>query len=235
MNDFITTDINKMREYIAAGRDKTSRAIANNTRATIDGNNINIRLHSTDVVIMTDNCKESGYIIDSGGWRSVTTKERINRYIPNHVYQNKGVWYIDGRDGEQTLFYDGMQLDADGYPTEPRPTGKYEKALAGIKKQAKQYARDYVEAIKAGALDMPGAGDCLYCQFGQQAENMPGEHIALHIKESYYVPSLLVNAARAAGYRDFQIGLMGIGGQTMIINPERIIYRYVVKQLQRGL
>ena len=61
---------------------------------------------------------KDGYVIDSCGWRSVTTKERLNRYIPHHtVYQRDWVWYIrDHNDGweDNPEFIDGMFICNDG-------------------------------------------------------------------------------------------------------------------------
>jgi hypothetical protein len=122
-----------------------------------------------------------------------------------------------------------MLIDFEGYPVKPKATAKYEKQMKAIKKQAREYARGYVEALKAGAVDMPSGGDCWGC-LGMIPSS---SHIADHIKERYYVPSLLVNAGRAAGYQDHQIGLMGIGGHRLFINPEQNIYKYVVKQLAK--
>jgi hypothetical protein len=80
----------------------SKRKIGNNTYATIqpDGS-VTIRLHSTDVVtIYPDDAVE----VNSGGWRSSTTKDRINKYSPVKVYQKNHQWYFD--DGSE--FQDGM-------------------------------------------------------------------------------------------------------------------------------
>jgi hypothetical protein len=192
---------------------------------------IAIKLHDTDIVTVFN---DGRMILNSGGWLSVTTKERINRYTNAGISQRGGIWYM--KDG--SLFYDGMTIKADGTPLKPRATAAYEKKLKAIKKQAREYARGYVEALKAGLIDFPNGGDCWACLMkgpkGQ--ETFPGSnHIQEHMKDKYYVPSLLVNAGRAAGYRDEQIGLMGIGGQSLFIDPENNIYKYIVKQLQKEL
>lgn len=222
-----------LRDFVAAGRNKTSRTLANNTTARIlNDAMVAIKLHQTDILIFTPNT----VTLNSGGWLSVTTKERINRYTNAGISQKNGVWYMS--DG--SLFYDGMVVKNDGTPVAPRKTDKYEKQLKAIKRDVKAYAKKYVEALKAGLIDMPSGGDCWACAMrpvGDQsgATVMGASHLRDHMAENYFVPSLLVNAGRAAGYQDFQIGMMGIGGHKLFIDPERNIYRYMVKQLQQEI
>src|SRR5690349_8930926 len=71
---------------------KTSRKLANNTYLQRrDDKTIAVKLHDTDVVTYTTDEK---IILNSGGWRTVTTKERINTFSPLTVYQNKSIWYV---------------------------------------------------------------------------------------------------------------------------------------------
>lgn len=228
------------RQFIAGGRHKTYRTAANNTTVReVEGGAVAIQLHATDIVIVL---ASGGFVLNSGGWRSVTTKERINRYTPARLWQDKSVWYIADKTGKPTLFYDGMTIDAEGYPIKPRATLQYEKRLKAIKKQAKVYATGFVAELKNGLVPMPSAGDCWFCamrpvgsmgSLGDATKNT--QHLKDHMAEKYYVPSLLVNAGREAGYRDDQIGLMGIGGHRLFINPQSNIYRYMVKHLMADL
>lgn len=81
------------------------RKVGNNTYAEIlpDGS-VGIMLHSTYVVkIHPDNSAT----LNSGGWRTPTTKDRINQYSPVRVYQRDWTWYLN--DG--TPFEDGMVVD----------------------------------------------------------------------------------------------------------------------------
>jgi hypothetical protein len=215
--------------FIKSGRNKTVRTCANNTQVRLlDDGGIAIKLHHTDIVTIT---KDNTYILNSGGWQTVTTKERINRYSPAGISQRAGIWYMS--DG--SLFYDGMEVNSQGLPLKPKATGKYESEIKTIKKQAREYAKGYVEALQAGLVGMPSGGDCWYCLMFDKDGSAPAGHIRTHIDDKYYVPSLLVNAGRSAGYRDDQIGLMGIGGQRVYINPENNIYKYIVKRLQAEL
>jgi len=121
---------------------RDSRKIGNNTylkrRADTE---IAIMLHATDVVTY----KQSGEVVlNSGGWHTVTTKDRISEYIPNsyQVGQEKGIWYVrkkcnfrkeycEWSDSEEPTydweclseFYDGMILKG-GRVIKPRKPEK---------------------------------------------------------------------------------------------------------------
>jgi len=217
------------KDYISKGKNKTSRPIANNTTVRLVEGGVAIKLHNTDIVTMLDNGKT---ILSSGGWRTHTTKERLNEYTRSGISQKLGVWYMR----DKSLFYDGIELDINGDVIKPQNTEKYEKELIKIKKRAKTYAHNFALALEAGKVDFPSGGDCWYCLMLQGVNN--DRHIIDHMDKSYFVPSLLVNAAKASGYQDYQIGLMGIGKQKMMFSVkdvERIIYKYVVKELQKNL
>jgi hypothetical protein len=69
-----------------------ARKIGNNTYAEIESDNsVSVRLHGTAVVRFYPN----GLVkLNSGGWRTSTTKNRINKYSPVKVYQKKYEWYL---------------------------------------------------------------------------------------------------------------------------------------------
>lgn len=82
-------------KFIAGGRSKRDRPLANNTRAEYRGSDaIAIRLHATDVVTYH---RDGRIVLNSGGWRTVTTRDRINGYSPARVYSEHGVWYVSLR------------------------------------------------------------------------------------------------------------------------------------------
>jgi len=79
-----------------------SKKIDNNTIEYLQNNGTKvIRLHQTDIITF----KNGVVILNSGGWRTPTTRNRINKYSGIHVNQLKGQWFI----GEY-LFYDGMKF-----------------------------------------------------------------------------------------------------------------------------
>lgn len=73
-------------------RNANRRKVGNNTYAEIlhDGS-VGIMLHSTYVVKIHPN---NTYTLQTGGWNTPTTKDRINQYFPGYVRQRKGEWYV---------------------------------------------------------------------------------------------------------------------------------------------
>ncbi len=75
------------------GRCYNSRKLGNNTYLKRLGNNIAVVLHNTIILTITQNDK---LVLNTGGWYTVTTKNRINRYLPSYVslYQENYQWYL---------------------------------------------------------------------------------------------------------------------------------------------
>lgn len=92
---------------------------ANNTRIQKRGRAYAVRLHETDVVIIRP---DGTYRLNTGGWRTVTTRDRINRVTPCFVLQTKGIWHIG-----DILYEDGMLIDAFG-----EPIGKSQHTLSRV-------------------------------------------------------------------------------------------------------
>lgn len=59
----------------------------------IDEHTVGVKLHDTYVVKLHDDGSTS---LDSGGWHTMTTKDRINAYLPSHVQvgSDRGRWYV---------------------------------------------------------------------------------------------------------------------------------------------
>lgn len=94
-NDFLTAA-----EWIAEGRTGTDRPVANNTRLHLYEETpdrlacVGLKLHATDVVKLYGN---GDVEFDSGGWRTVTTKDRMSYHRDFMIYSHKGIWYIESR------------------------------------------------------------------------------------------------------------------------------------------
>jgi hypothetical protein len=79
-------------ELVAASRNKKSKPIANNTWVEArDLTHYAVRLHATDVVTYLAN---GNIVLDTGGWLTVTTKERISRFSPFGISSHKGQWRV---------------------------------------------------------------------------------------------------------------------------------------------
>lgn len=66
-----------------------------NTSILWEAGRMTVRFHNTDIVRIS----EHTVIFDSGGWRTVTTKQRMNQAmresnIPIYVYQKDFNWFI---------------------------------------------------------------------------------------------------------------------------------------------
>ena len=83
------------------------------TVASNDKGIIRITYHSTVVVAIEP---DGGVTLDSGGWRTNTTKTRMNQASNQYklgykVYQKTGDWFINMA-GIDVPFYDGIHIKA---------------------------------------------------------------------------------------------------------------------------
>jgi hypothetical protein len=94
---------------------RTSRSIANNTALVeLDDEGIGLRLHATYVVTFRP---DGSIVLNSGGWHTVTTKDRLNRVARAHgwsVYAKARTWYVGRRSGAEFEFEDGFTIPARG-------------------------------------------------------------------------------------------------------------------------
>jgi hypothetical protein len=101
------------------------KPLGNNTYLYKDGNDFVVRLHSTNVVRIRP---DGTYVLNSGGWSSKTTKDRINAYSPACISQKARTWYVYPRnnpllqEGEKAtlppVFCSGMVVDSNGFMVE---------------------------------------------------------------------------------------------------------------------
>ena len=84
---------------------KNERKIGNNTVLVRTSEGIKVRLHDHTVVLFTEDKK---VFVSSAGWKTTTTKDRINQFISGYVFQKKGIWFYKASDGTIVPFTDGM-------------------------------------------------------------------------------------------------------------------------------
>ncbi len=171
----------------------SSKKIANNTLEInlLDGTKA-IRLHHTNVVTIT---KNGTVILDSGGWMTPTTKDRINCFSPYGISQRKNIWYVS-INGTEYIFNDGMQIKKSGAVS---GASKKDNTLVKLDKKITGYVNSYMKKLINRELEKPSGGDCWYCSLGNENGSLgeltkDRDHIKQHIKEKYYVPSLIVRA-----------------------------------------
>ena len=183
---------------------KKSKFINNNTLEIEykDGTKA-IRFHSTDIVTIKDGI----YTLNSGGWRTRTTKERMADElikIDRSIYQEKSVWYISGnwknKDKKTVVYFDGIQFDKNGKCINPKDSEKVEAKTAKMIKKI----NSFVSLLSKENLPRPNGGDCWVCSMGIGESNSCLEQ---HIKEKYIHGSLLVNAMEYSGYSNQQIAI----------------------------
>lgn len=206
----------RAKQLLAKARNKNNgEPIANNTRLyERENNSISIQLHNTDIVTYKAN---GDIVLNSGGWKTVTTKSRINEYLEKWIItQHNSIWYLGhGWDSPEYLFEDGITIHPDG-SVDGKPYNKeIETKNRKLKKQVKKYVDGFVKALVNKQIPQPSTGDCWYCclktkdgkSWGDCTENT--DHIYSHFKEKYYVPSLLVNAIETFPVCDYARGSIG--------------------------
>ncbi len=181
------------------------RIVANNTvRYTAADGATAWRLHHTDVVT---HHVDGTWTLDSGGWKTVTTKDRMCQFAPCTIRSDRGIWYVG-----DVPFYDGMKLSADGTPI---TNGHDTATIAQDARALKRKISKFVCLIDTcDALPMPDAGDCFFCQMHEVKTGKPlgevtgyADHLVSHMDEGYLVGSLLVNAMRDRGFTNEGIAL----------------------------
>ena len=104
-------------DYFSAERElgnRDTRKVGNNTYLERDRwspGTIFLRLHRTRIVAF----HEDGSVrLNSGGWQTVTTKERLNWVSGIRVFQQDWQWYVYiPKTGETVPYSDGMVLFTD--------------------------------------------------------------------------------------------------------------------------
>lgn len=80
------------------------KKIANNTYLIDNGKRRAVRLHSTDIATELPNNRLR---IDTGGWDTLTTRERLHRFTTCRVYRDRGQTYVDGQELRDGLIVAG--------------------------------------------------------------------------------------------------------------------------------
>lgn len=101
--------MNRTRRYVfdllASGknvRTRNRRKVGNNTYAVRNGDGVDIILH--DTVILSYNA-DGTETLNAGGWRTVTTKARLNEFSKARVFSERGEWRV--YDGTLTPLREG--------------------------------------------------------------------------------------------------------------------------------
>ena len=195
-----------------------SKKLANNTYRIEYANGTSaIRFHDTDVVTF-DGGKT---VLNSGGFKTVSTKDRISQFSGLRISQVNGLWFVNGFD-----FYDGITF-VNGKPLKVKNHN-----LKKVNKLKKQIASFVAGIDKLDKLPVPNGGDCWDCCMKTEDGKTMGDlshsdHLINHVKENYLHGSLIVNALKEGGYRDEQL--------PFIFNFKPVVKRQLRKYLQRHI
>ena len=204
-------------DFVKSGRSKVERTYAKATTFRVEGDNIVVRYHHTDIITFKPDGSISIYF---NGYHTMTTRRRIGDIVNVRVWGSNGMSEVAG-----TVVANRATI-VNGIVTETDYKKSDEDEIKDMKKRIKAYCKEYADAYPN--MDDPSEGDCWYCSmFGGQGSS----HLLSHMEEKYYVPSLLHLAARDAGYTS--------GIPFTIFGPSyvkpvkqkvyRTIYKYMVK------
>jgi hypothetical protein len=242
-----TSQAESMKEIIAQGRILGKpKTVARNTFKYIRNDGaIVYRLHHTDILVVY---LDGTFQISSGGWKTITTKDRINQFMPAgwSVFSDRGIWYVRRRDGQDKVpFYEDMHLPE---ALDKQNRGVNQSLVNGqlaLKKRIDAFVKKTI--VKGKPIPLPSQGDCFYClmfnaekpvpvgSYGyatQNPEPQDNSHLLSHIDEGYMHGSLIVNAMRFAGYRDAGIALwLNMPGDRGYATIRRAVRRYLGRKL----
>lgn len=193
---------NNFQEAKEALNGRKHKKLANNTYARLEDDKVIIKLHDTDIITYTPR----KVILNTGGWFTVTTKERLNSFSPFHIYQDNSIWYIGAwlLGTINPIFYDGIEVKYSGEVLKKCLIygNKRKKEVTSLKKQVKEYLKAMQTHFDIKGIPLPDSGDCWICGFDGASK----EHLYAHLKEKYIHGSLIVNALLAREYSKEGIG-----------------------------
>jgi hypothetical protein len=216
------------------------KVIANNTfKIEYQDGSVAIRLHDTDVITFVDfdNANDFKYfVLDSGGWRTNTTRDRMHHWMPEgmRIFSTNGLWYVKTDKGVFDYF-DGMKISKDGTLLNPNKTVEKEKTAA---LKMKDRINKFVRLITKDNVPLPENGDCWDCAMVTQDGKSLGDasnsdHLEKHMMEKYLTGSLIVRALKEKGYSDHQIPY--VMRARMVDTIRRGLRKYMYKRLVKNI
>ena len=181
---------------------RPTKKLARNTYLREDDGRMVVKFWDTDIIIIDS---QDVYTLHTGGYLTVTTKDRLNSLTPARIHADKGLWYIyEGRGWDnRKLFAEGVRIDAHGQVVDGAGSEDFPAIMRKVDKLISKYIAGYAaHVMRLGAPEEDTGGDCFYCQFGnaQTKEPMGFDHYLSHFHEKYYVPSILMKAIAEEGY-----------------------------------
>ena len=238
-NIYFTSYEGAVEALLRAKNRDAGKPVHNNTRVLqVDEESVGLKLHDTTIVYYYP---DGRIRLDTGGWKTLTTKDRINAYTPFRVWSENHIWKIQlwfrGDRGETYNYKDGMVIHPNG-----KVNGAMTEKEIDVTLKNKKLINTYVTKFgNALPVEQPGGGDCWFCSFttddGKTMGDTSGnhEHLWSHIKENYFVPSLLYNTMKEAGYNDFAVGIYGVFKDTSNYTSKDVAKRALRRYLHKRL
>jgi hypothetical protein len=186
------------------GNISESKLMAKNTLRYVakdeNGKRVGFIYHKTRILFL--DYDESGALvcvfINTGGFNTLTTRERLNRFLPSgwSVFTDKGFLYVRTPSGTFP-HVDGATYDgATGKPKQPERHKDSRAVAIAHKRKIDKFCR----AIDREGIPMPCAGDPWIFDWNPRAI---GESVLLEWLDSEYVNgALIVHAMRRKGWQD---------------------------------
>ena len=170
---------------------RESKKLANNTYLSKDGDDFVVTLHSTKIIRISP---KNEIVLNSGGYRTKTTKQRLNEFSKASVNQKSGIWYIN-----DIAFYDGVKIDANGSLINPKNlTKELEDKKTKLDKMVKKYIAGYIQWALENGVERPSV-DCWYCW-----SSVSIDHVLWQLEENYYFGSFIDVAISGTTYTPYR-------------------------------
>lgn len=105
------------KELIKRSRTGEKKLALNTYLVELENGNFAVRVHNTHVVTIRRN---GTFVLNSGGWWTNLTRNRINQFSPARLYQKAGEWFLwtkKTRWGWKSVeFFNNMKIDLKGLP-----------------------------------------------------------------------------------------------------------------------
>ena len=174
---------------------KTSKKLENNTWLEVtEHGEYAIKLHQTRIITIHS---DGTYTLNSGGYRTSTTKDRLNGYAPGpRINTEKGLWHYGSH-----LFFDGMTVDERGNVLNAPLVDDdlMITAKSTVDKAVAKYIKGYLNAAVNGKL----GGDNLLIECFE--DDSPQEALMAlwkEIRAPKYPENLIEVAVGEVGYND---------------------------------
>ena len=181
---------------------RPTKKLARNTYLREEYGNMVVKFWDTDIVAIDP---QDTYTLHTGGYLTVTTKDRLNSLTPARIHADKGLWYIyEGRNWDnRKLFAEGVRIDTSGHVIDGAGEETLPAIMRKVDRLVSKYIADYAaHVMRLGAPEEDTGGVCFYCQFGSPDTKEFGgfSHYLEHFHEKYFVPSILKKAILEEGY-----------------------------------